>query len=217
MVFVCCGSRAYGSAALDLYSPLQAKRDSAAALLRPTYIPSPKSSWNSVTSFVSTNHNRKDILKRLSSFRRTTDGSLEHYRLDSSWELTCNYRINSKGTNEYTLKGWWLSLRHCWVAPPPKFTGPWVTYYVNGQKCWESLYKDGDLVEWLEYEDDGSKDMGHIYHRAGPIYEQEVMYDRSGRTNACFYIGADEAIQATVSYNKDGTTVTNWSKDGVRK
>ncbi|HWQ93727.1 MAG TPA: hypothetical protein VN673_18840 [Clostridia bacterium] len=205
---------AYSSPEADLSSPSQAKRDAAATLLRATYVPTARSNWNSIISFVRTNGSRTEILKRLRDVSRTTDRSSgdifwEHYHLDSSWDLSCFYGAKEK---DRKVKGYWLKLHHAWIAPPPKFTGSWVTYYVNGQKCSELHYKEGQVLEWLEYDEGGSKDTRHIYPSLGAVYKQEIWYGPSGRPIWCLYLGTNSEVQAIIDYKEDGSTTTNWFK-----
>jgi hypothetical protein len=214
IALVAFGSSAYSSPESDLSSPSQAKRDAAATLLRATYVPTPRTNWNSVENFVRTNHSRAELLKRLHGIPHRTEPSngeifWEYYRLDSSWELSCSY-----GAKDQMRKGYWLKLHHAWVAPPTKFTGSWVTYYANGQKCWESQYKDGRKLECLEYEEDGAKGIRHIHHQSGT--SSEVWYGADGRPNFCVEFGANGEPQARIDYNDDGSTITNRFKQAAR-
>lgn len=196
-------------AAADLNSPSQVERDKAAALLRRSYVPPPRSNWNAILTFVRTNRDAAETLRRLRWFPHTSEPEgervRERYRLDSAWELTCSYR-----TNDNTREGFSIHLHHCWVQPPSRFTGTWVTYYVNGQKCEELTYRNGELESELEYEENGSKWWGTFYHSRGPVYEQDIMYDSFGRTSARWDMGTNGTV---IMHNEAGSVLTNWHKN----
>ena len=89
------------------------------------------------------------------------------YRLDDCWMIVIysfddrrsrTPRTDRKGLqHDFTadLEQWKLgstpsvlepSFRQVWVKPPAGYTGPWVTWHVNGQKANEIQYSNGQVV-----------------------------------------------------------------------
>jgi hypothetical protein len=83
------------------------------------------------------------------------------YRFDEAWLLRCEYRCDIRYPAESILQAWDLQLSPIYVGvnPPTNFTGVWIVYYINGQKCLETNLKAGaPYGDQICYRFDGSKD-----------------------------------------------------------
>lgn len=131
----------------DLASPDQATRDAAAKILRQTYVPPARTTWEPLLKQLTPGMSVVVMQKLLKPYHPKSEGSFSggggtttNYRLDDRWILECG-----TADHENTLIGANLSenMRHIWVPPARNFNGIWVTYYANGQKFREDNYKDG--------------------------------------------------------------------------
>jgi MORN repeat variant len=194
--------QAWSSPLDDLASPNQATRDAAAKTLRETYVPPLRSHWASLLNQLNPSMSEAaitDLLRPYHTHREMGDASggtgYESYRLDDLWLLQCSMNYRENTLIQATLEE---MLRHIWVEPPPKFSGLWITYYVNGQKSNEINYQNGIYFgEFIAYHDDGSK-----------IYVQH--YDQSGcdGDDTGYYPSGKVMYRA---HYKNGTPVGIWT------
>ena len=138
------------------------------------------------------------------------------YRLDDLWVLRCDFEYISDNLVKTKLIGQEIveRMRDVWVAPPTKFTGIWITYFVNGQKSREIQYQDGNCSgELTAYNPDGSKNW--IQHYDRPIGEyEETGYFPSGRIRYQGQYKTNRESGIWINYNEDGSTnsVKDYSK-----
>ena len=80
---------------------------------------------------------------------------LQSWRLDSYWKITVQYHNPDIVAERPTFTN---EAKTIGVEPPKEYTGPWVTYYVNGQKHDERQYRNGKVDGLLiAYYDNGQK------------------------------------------------------------
>ena len=164
---VICGCNVIASPIDDLASPSQEARDAAAKILHSTYTPSSKTNWDDLLAQIKVGDTMTNVSKLISKYNPSGDDCLSagsgvtgftQYRLDDTWIITCDFEYDYV-TNHGKAKLMDCKLtgrpRTVRVSPPPKFTGNWVIYFVNGQKSQEINYKDGKAVIWILYSDDG--------------------------------------------------------------
>src|ERR1039457_436664 len=128
-------------------------------------------------------------------------GTFEAYqfRLDDLWILDCHFDHGFQGC---TLFPQTLEVS---VEPPPRFTGLWTTYHVNGQKSYETHYKAGKRDgEMTSFYDDGSKAV--VTHFIDGIQEgDETGYFHSGKINYRGVYKTNEMVGTWIWFNEDGT------------
>ena len=99
----------------------------------------------------------------------TGDSHSIFYRLDDYWEVTLTFRNTDALVSTPALRE---STRPVYVAAPKDFTGPWTTYFVNGQKSHDIHYKNGKYNgPFTTYHDDGAPSVQQHYtdhHANGP-------------------------------------------------
>jgi hypothetical protein len=205
------------SPASDLGSPSQQVRDSAAEVLKISYTAPARTNWDSVVAAITNGITKSNLLTILAPFKVTARlgfGSggtrSEYYRLDDAWLLVCWFRNEAEVLFERKLEP---SLRSVWVAPPPDFTGTWVTYHVNGQKSHEIGYEAGKYHgQFIAYNPDGSKCyVQHFEH--GVCEGVDTGYYPSGRVKYRVVHKAGKQVGTWVWYTESGATnsVRNFS------
>jgi hypothetical protein len=192
----------------DLASSSQAIRDTAAKAMRASYRPSSRTNWDSLVASIRVGDIRKEIDKRLRLLKITPGGvdmgpsaHAEGYRLDDRWVLICEYdpfgNLLERKLDEDT--------RRVWVEPPPKFSGIWTTYYVNGQKRDAIDYKDGKYNgEFTSFRADGSKSVVQHYGPDG-VEGEDTGYFPSGRVSYRGVYKAGRQVGTWTWFNEDGT------------
>ena len=150
----------------DLNSPSPETRAATAKILRATYTPPSRTNWDSLVATLRIGDKKTNIEQHLSTLNvKPGPGSGEQllsveYRLDEGWLLKCSYRYQGQYRNNEVLYDRNLQFSPIYfpVKAPTNFTGVWIEYYINGQKCLETNMKDGlrhgDLTC---YKFDGSK------------------------------------------------------------
>jgi hypothetical protein len=159
-------SKLIASPVSDLSSMSPETRAAAAEKLRATYTPPSRTNWDSLVATLEIGDKMTNIEQRLRILNIKPDlGSGEQllsveYRLDEAWILRCDYQYQGTYRGNETLysRDILLSPIYFPVKAPTNFTGVWIEYYINGQKCLETNMKDGlrhgDLTC---YKFDGSK------------------------------------------------------------
>ena len=138
----------------ELASPDPTVRYAAAAAQRRFFKSSPKSKWTPIIAKISNGQSEDQIQETLRPINATLEGSSgmgasdaeghlystqEHsYRLDEAWVLQCHF-LNDKLASRKLA----FAPKVVEVDPPKNFTGRWVTYLINGQKCKEDDYING--------------------------------------------------------------------------
>jgi hypothetical protein len=192
----------------DLSSPSQKTRDAAAEILRSSHTAPPGPNWEAIVGTITNGISRTDVEKLLLPFKVTlvqqlgsswVFGNAFWCRLDDAWVLSLYFEPTN---HTLTLKQ--MKMAEVSVDPPPHFTGVWVVYYVNGQKCQEVHYKDGKRQGNLTvFNSDGSTNYIQRYDHGLPD-GAFVAYYVSGRTSASAVYKAGRLV-STVIYNEDGT------------
>jgi hypothetical protein len=211
MVLLCCvGASLIGSPASDLSSPVQGVRDAAAQGLRASYTPPARTNWDAVFAAVTNGMTKTNLLKLLAPFKVEAQPGFgsggshsEYYRLDDAWVLVCWFHNEGDTLFERELES---NLKYVWVAPPPDFTGTWITYHVNGQKSHEIGYKAGKYHgQFIAYHPDGSKCVVQHYEH-GVCEGADIGYYPSGRINYRGAYKAGKQVGTWVWYSESGTT-----------
>jgi hypothetical protein len=135
----------------DLSSPSPETRNAAAKILRATYTPPPRDKWDALIATLKPGEQMTNVEARLRSMGMKRGlGSGEQmlmidYRCDEAWILQCDYRYQGPYRGKETLYDWRLKLSPIYFAvkAPTNFTGTWIEFYINGQKCLETVMKDG--------------------------------------------------------------------------
>jgi hypothetical protein len=99
------------------------------------------------------------------------------YRLDDLWLVKCSYTDADDKLLQCRL---FELLQDVWVSPPHAFTGTWTTYFVNGLKSHEIVYRDGSYATFMSYFPSGSPAGIQTYDRHGAVID-EIDYYPSGR------------------------------------
>lgn len=195
----------------DLRSPAQQVRDSAAALLRATFVPSPRSRWEHVVAAINPGDSSDTILQLLQPYHVTREmGSSsgqsfgESYRLDDLWLLRCSFRRLESG--DALLQHELIErMRYEWVEPPADFTGMWITYFVNGQRSHEIQYRNGQYFgTFTSFYSNGSKAVVQHYGAEGADGE-DTGYFPSGALNYKARHSKGKPTGTWVWYNEDGS------------
>jgi hypothetical protein len=183
LVLWCSACGLLASPKTDLSSTNQQTRDAAAKILRATFIPPPRTNWDSVIASLKAGMSTTNILQSLRPVIVRPEGrggtgnfNADRFRLDDVWILECYFN----GDTFYGCKLLPLILE-VWVEPPRNFNGLWTTYLVNGQKSREFHYKNGKLDGGItSFYDDGSRAV--LTHFVEGIQEgEETGYFRSGK------------------------------------
>jgi hypothetical protein len=150
------------SPATDLSSPSPEIRAAAAAALRQSYQPPPESKWSPLLAALKPGDKMTNVEAILKAhgieLGEGTYGVIES-RLDELWVLKYGY------TEEFDQDKVIMPERHLeqhltWkhVNAPTNFTGVWTEYWGNGQKCFETTYRDGVWGgDRTSYGSDGTK------------------------------------------------------------
>jgi antitoxin component YwqK of YwqJK toxin-antitoxin module len=211
LVFLGAAGSLLASPGADLASPSQQTRDAAASLLLASYTPPARTNWDSLVATLKVGDSKTKILEQLKPFNAglksewgfaAGDSCVESYRLDDLWLLECHFYCSSNTLVERKLAD---RLRDIWVEPPPKFTGVWTTYYVNGRKSHEIHFTDGKYDgEYAKFGANGSKLVVQHY-TAGIAEGEETGYFPSGQI---MYRGGYKAgvqVGTWTWYNADGS------------
>ena len=192
-------------------SPAQQVRDAAAALLRASYVPPPRSRWEHVVAAINAGDSSDTILQLLQPYHVTREMGLgsgqsfsESYRLDDVWQLRCSFRRVESGDAllEHELIE---RMRYVWVEPPADFTGVWTTYFVNGQRSHEIHYRNGQYFgTFTSFHSNGSKAVVQHYVAEG-VDGDDTGYFPSGALNYRARYSRGEPTGTWVWYNEDGS------------
>jgi hypothetical protein len=205
---LCCAIEVAASPAADLKSPSPAVRAAAAAKLRASYTPPARAKWDAVLAQLKIGDARTNVEAILkanaikSGYGRGGAGfsHIEH-RLDEAWLLKCVYR-GSPIQRDETLDACSIELQYTYVnvAMPTNFTGTWIMYYVNGQKCIENNMKDGvPCGDCIDYVDDGKTWIVHHYEPGSPGIGYTQYYYRSDK------------IMTRGTKDRSGTRIGMWT------
>ena len=193
----------------DLGSQSQETRDAAAKTLLEIYTPPPRAQWEPLLATIKLGDGKEEILEKLRPFNPTEEAGARgggsycvSYRLDDLWSLRCCYRNSDMTLFKFDLIEF---LRWVWVAPPPDFTGVWVTYFPNGQRSHEVHYREGRYFgEFNSYRSDGSKCVTQHYGADG-VDGEDTGFFPSGRVAYRGYFKAGKKIGIWTWYNEDGS------------
>lgn len=215
---ILASSFAMASPIEDLTSPNQAVRDKAAAELRITFKSTPKSKWTPLIAKIANFQSEDEVTETLRTMNATLEATSGYgegvvsanasghpyriketgYRLDGSWILRCRF-VNDK-LAEHKLV---LAPKAVALDPPKDFTGRWVTYRIDGQKCTEEDYirgrRHGDRIVYYY---DGSKLEEH-YQDDMPDGE-ELYYYPSGKIAQKSRHKMGEAVGTWTWYDETG-------------
>jgi hypothetical protein len=192
----------------DLNSSSQQVRDAAAALLRTSYVPPPRSRWEAVLAALQPGSSRDLVLQILQPYAITKAGAMagggsttELYRLDDLWVLRCDYGRSGELFASKLIE----QMRYVWVTPAADFTGVWITYYVNGQRSHEIQYRKGQHFGTITtFHSNGSKAVVQ-HHGAEGAEGEDIGYFRSGAVAYRGQYSKNEQVGTWVWYNEDGS------------
>lgn len=198
----------------DLSSPSQEVRDAAAAELRKTYQPIPRSKWSQIVEEIKVGETKSDMLKRLlpvkpSEMQLKGNGKshCEIFALDNEWTLQC--WVNDDALTIYSKTLVRSSKFHVWVPPPEEFTGKWITYYINGQKGREIAYQDGvNCGDYTAFHPNGNKQWVKHYIPGGVIDGDEIRYYPSGKTMFTARYSKGLPVGTWTRYDEEGKVVS---------
>ena len=190
----------------DLASPDQAVRDRAAAELRTTFKSTPESKWTPVLAKIQEGQSQDDVEKELRAIQAINESAANRneyseyvYRLDDEWIFVCRFVDNKLTRRE--LERW---PRSPLLIPPGDFTGRWVLYYINGQKCEECDYKNGRKDgECITYYWDGSKHSVEHY-QDGLMQGDDMAFYPSGAIAHKGRRDRDKAVGTYTYYDNNG-------------
>ena len=218
-IFLLLGlTRVWSSPDIEIASPDQSVRDEAARILRSTYVPPPRATWEPLLAQLTPGLAAQSVatLLRLNRAERGMSaagggGSSNIYRLNSNWEIVIYMDDRLDKLMGAKLEE---SLANVWVTPPSSFTGLWTTYYVNGMKSTVSSYRNGVAFgEFVSYRPDGSKCVVQHYDEGRSVGD-ETGYFPSGKImyHGCYknylpfgiwnWYREDGTIASTVDHSK---------------
>src|SRR5579862_9142579 len=192
-----------------------ATRAEAAALLREKLAENPslrlddhgEEFWTKRFSSIQPGMKEALVLKLLPANARkeliagTGGGHVEVWRLDSYWKLDVAYHNPDTVAAQPKLTHEAMPL---WVQPPTDHTGPWVSYYVNGQKLSESQYRNGKYEGTVSgYHDNGQKS-----------YEQHYAEGVSNGPDFGWYRDGRRMYEGQYANDKQAGKWTRWREDG---
>jgi len=192
----------------DLASPDQARRDAAAKILRATYQPTPRATWEPLVALLKPGLPQSAFANLMAHqhhtcgpFLQSSDhGGIQLCRLDDAWELSAFF--NNAQPPTLTIATLVTIIQGVQVDPPPTFTGLWTTYYANGQKCIEAQYRTGHLFGTLTgYRPDGVKDCLNRFDASG-CTDQTYFYPSGRISSRTLYFGG---FAHSISYREDGS------------
>lgn len=209
MVVGCLFVARVGAAPLeDLRSPVQQVRDAAAALLRASFVPPPRSRWEPVVVELRAAYSKDLVLQMLQPYGVAMEGGMSGggsssvlYRLDDVWLMQCSFgRFSESLGCELTEQ-----MRNVWVAPAADFTGVWTTYFVNGQRSHEIQYRNGQYFgTFTSFHSNGSKAVVQHYGAEGADGE-DTGYFASGALNYKARYSMGNPTGTWVWYDEDGS------------
>jgi hypothetical protein len=208
LVALCCSTNGLSaSPRSDLSSTNQQTRDAAAKILRATYVPPPRTNWDSLIASLKLGSAKTNIISSLERVIVRPEGGggsgtfeAHQFRLDDVWILECYFN-----SDVFSGSKLFSSVLDVWVDPPPNFTGLWTTYQVNGQKSYELYYKvgqrDGAVTSFY---DDGSRAV--LTHFVAGMQEgDETGYYPSGKVSYRGVYKTNAMVGTWTHYNEDGT------------
>jgi len=199
----------------------QSERDIGAVKVRGTFTPSNKAVWEKRLSWIQPGMILADIEKKLEELtKRKAEATMgdcsggscsQSYRLDRCYVLRISYSLGSYDLRNVNKDNRVISsevieqMEYKWVDPPQKFTGTWITYFINGQKSHEVNYKDGKYNgQFISFHADGSKAV--VQHYIDNVAEgEDVGYSPSGRIMYRGIYKAGVQVGTWTWYNEDGT------------
>ncbi len=123
------------------------------------------------------------------------------WRPDDYWTVTVFY-LNPDAVKERPRLH--REALRVWVQPPADFTGTWVTWHVNGQKSYESEYRNGFLNGLsLIFYDNGSK-----------LHQQYYIESIPSDTAFFWYPDGRKKSQGDYTNRKRTGTWIFWNEDG---
>ena len=208
----------------DLASPSPETRAAAAKILQAIYTPPPETNWYSLLAALMIGDQKTNVEAILFA-REINPGPgvgeqllMVEYRLDEAWLLHCSYRYQGQYRGNETLYDRNLSFGPKWIPVKPltNFTGIWIEYHINGQKCLETSFKDGVRNgDRSSYSFDGSKViMEHLNPDTREVDWTEYYHSGSVKTNGR-RDPTGRPIGVWTNYNEqDGSVLstTPWSK-----
>ena len=143
----------------ELKSPDPRTRDMAASTLRLTYVATPRSQFDRLSSRIHAGLSKRETERILGSYAAVPEKSIgsgmtasEIYRLDPAWTLEV---WSLEGSEKIEGAKLVAHTEKIWVQPPKGFKGTWIEYYANGQKMYEERHGDSDGVNQVFYYDNG--------------------------------------------------------------
>jgi antitoxin component YwqK of YwqJK toxin-antitoxin module len=218
-----CGFNLIASPIDDLTSPSPETREAAAKILRANYTPPPQTNWDSLLAELKVGDKKINVEAILLARGFKPSGGIGEqleswdYKLNEAWTLRCEYYYQGQYRGNETLYSRNLFFSPEWrpVAYPSNYTGVWIEYYLNGQKCFETTLTNGircgdrtcydfntDGKVYVEHYDSNSPEVGWTqYYHSGSIAT-------SGRKKDGSPIGI------WTNYNEQGSIISTqiWSR-----
>lgn len=198
----------------DLASPSQDARDAAAKIVRETYAPPSRTSWDFFLKALKLGTSQAAVEKQLESSNFASAGELggpggvqKWYRLDDLWLLGCSFTNTMSGLTNRALAevDFKEQMRDIWVQPPANFTGIWRTYWVNGQPNNEFHYTNGRPAGiFTSFYPTGSKSVISPQRNGVPDGE-EVGFYPSGKIKYKGRYKAGRQVDHWIWYKEDGS------------
>jgi hypothetical protein len=191
-----------------LASPSQVERDEAAKRLREVFEPAPRKTWEPLLAELKSGISNKELQAKLKPEQReaqlgvgTGQSHMEEFRLDNTWQLRCWFHNEENILREATLVE---RTRSVWVAPPPEFTGEWITYFVNGQPSHRIEYQSGQYHgTFTANHSNGSKSYVQNYGPDG-VDGEDTGYYPSGKVSYRAFYTKGKAVGLWTWYSEQG-------------
>lgn len=101
------------------------------------------------------------------------------FQLDDYWSFVAHFNSRVEPEQLFEIGPVSRSVRHAWVEPAKGYSGPWLTYYVNGAKSHDIDYENGSYRRLRVY-----YASGHLVYEQnyvdGQVDGVEVGYHENG-------------------------------------
>lgn len=196
-----------------LSSTSQAARNLGARILLESFVPPPRTNWDTLMGRLKPGLKESAVAELLSSVGATNvpdqssvNASNKIYRLDDLWLLRCDFTNAVPEKSEGGLSGTSLieQMDSIVVEPPPGFTGEWITYWVNGGIHFHSYYVNGELdgTNTIYYPDGSLCD--EAFCREGVLDGDATAYYPTGKIQSKGQYRAGAQVGRWIWYNENG-------------
>jgi antitoxin component YwqK of YwqJK toxin-antitoxin module len=102
------------------------------------------------------------------------------FQLDDYWSFAAYFNNRVEPEELFKVGPVSRSVRHAWVEPPKGYSGPWVTYYVNGVVSHDIVYKTGSYVRLRVFYANGQRTYEQNYVN-GRVEGPEIGFHENGK------------------------------------